>query len=273
MQRHVFFLSDRTGITAESLGHSLLTQFDGIEFINTTKPYLDSVEKVDELVECINQAAAEDGQAPILFSTMINPELRARVALSDGILVDFFAAFTPILEAELGVLAARVAGRSHGMGDYNNYSARIEALNYSLNNDDGATVAEYDSADLILVGVSRVGKTPTSLFLALHYGIHAANYPLAEDDLEGNSLPACLVPHRSKLVGLTIDPNRLHQIRSERRPRSRYANLEQCLTEVQAAEAMYRKERMKHLNITTMSIEEIATTVMQEAGIKRRLYT
>lgn len=272
LQRTVFFVSDRTGITAETLGRSMMTQFDGVNFHFTRLPFLDNQEKMAEAITRINAVMEEEGIRPIIFSTLVNTELLEQMRRDcKGLLLDFFDAFNAPLEAELGIKASHVMGRSHGMGNFANYTARIEALNFALNNDDGVTTRNYHAADIILIGVSRSGKTPTSLFLALQFGIHAANYPITEEDLQTRSLPEALQPFRDKLFGLTIDPDRLHQIRNERRPNSRYSNSGQCQKEVEAVESLYRKEGIRFLNTTHMSIEEIATTILQAAGLKRRL--
>jgi regulator of PEP synthase PpsR (kinase-PPPase family) len=270
-KRSVFFVSDGTGITAETLGRSLLTQFEGIAFQKTRLPFVDNVEKASMAVERINLAEQADGCRPLVFSTLINREVRDIVARSNGLVFEFFDTFTGPLEKELGISPSRVAGRSHGMGSYDAYTARIGALNFALNNDDGATTRNYAMADVIITGVSRCGKTPTSLYLALQYGIHAANYPITEEDLDSSRLPQALQPYRDKLFGLTIDPERLQQIRSERRPDSRYATLAQCKLEVEAVEAIYAKEHVRFLNTTTMSVEEIAASIILQAGLKRRL--
>ncbi len=272
MERSVFFLSDRTGITAETLGRSLLTQFDGILFKQTSWPFLDTLEKAHEAVERINRAAEEDGSRPILFSTLVNPEILAVIRESNGLLLDFFDAFGAPLEEELGVRSSHVMGRSHGISDYTTYTSRIDALNFALANDDGTTVNNYPAADIILVGVSRSGKTPTCLYLALQYGILAANYPLTEEDFEVTRLPEIIRPFKEKLFGLTIDAERLQQIRTERRPNSRYADMTQCRFELDAVQAIYRREGVRCINTSSMSIEEIATTIMQQAGLKRRLF-
>lgn len=271
MQRSVFFLSDHTGITAETLGRSLLTQFEGVEFKQTSWPFLDTVEKAQQAVSRINRAAREDGDRPLVFSTLVNPDVRKVVLTCQAAVFDFFDAFNDRLEAELGMAAQHVTGRSHGQGDFAHYSARIDALNFSLANDDGVMTSNYPAADLILLGVSRSGKTPTSLYLALQFGILAANYPLTEEDLESGLLPKPLVPFRERLFGLTIDPERLQQIRSERYPDSRYATMRQCQFEINAVESLYRREAVPFLNTTTMSIEEIAATIIQRTGMKRRL--
>lgn len=272
MKRTTFFLSDRTGITAETLAHSLLTQFESIDFEHVNCPYIDTPEKAQEVVRRINEAEQHDGARPLLFSTLIDNHIREIVATSRGLLIDFFDAFILPLEAELGMRSTHAVGRSHGVGSFTTYKARIDAVNFALANDDGMTTRNYPDADIILVGVSRSGKTPTCLYLALQYGILAANYPLADADFESTRLPAPLVPHRQKLYGLTIHPDRLQQIRNERRPDSRYATARQCEFEVRAAERLFKAENLHVADTSTMSIEEIATTIMDQAGLERRLY-
>jgi len=272
MSRTVFYLSDRTGITAETLAHSLMTQFEGIEFRKESCPYLDNVEKAAEVVERINAAARRDGQRPLLFSTLIDPAVREVIATSDGLLLDFFDAFIKPLEAELGVLSSHAAGRSHGLGNYGAYKARIDAVNFALSSDDGLNSHHYPQADIILMGVSRTGKTPTCLYFALQYGILAANYPLTDDDFGKPGLPTPLRPFRAKLYGLTIRPERLREIRQERRPDSRYASLAQCESEVRAAAALMRAENIEMIDTSTMSVEEIVTTILHRTKLQRRLY-
>jgi regulator of PEP synthase PpsR (kinase-PPPase family) len=270
-KRSVFFISDGTGITAETLGRSLLTQFEGIAFHKTRLPFVDTPEKAQMAVERINVAAKSDGCKPLVFSTLTNLEVRNVVTRCQGLMIEFFETFTGALEQELGVKSSHVAGRSHGIGNQDAYTARIGALHYALANDDGATTRNYALADIIIIGVSRCGKTPTSLYLALQYGIHAANYPITEEDFESGHLPAALQPYREKLFGLTINPERLQQIRSERRPDSRYATLAQCKLEVSTVENLFRKEHIRFLNTTTVSIEEIAASILLQAGLKRRI--
>lgn len=270
-QRSVFFLSDHTGITSETLGRSLLSQFEGIDFKMSNWPFLDNLEKANDAVLRINKAAFEDGTRPLVFSTLVNPEVRKVIGTCQAVVFDFFDAFNDRLESELGVQSSHVTGRSHGMGNFRAYTARIDALNFALANDDGMTSSNYSASDVILLGVSRSGKTPTSLYLALQFGILAANYPLTEEDLENGTLPRQLYNYRDRLFGLTIDADRLQQIRSERYPDSRYATMKQCQFELQTVEQLYRREGIRFLNTTTMSIEEIATTIVQQTGLKRRL--
>jgi hypothetical protein len=268
--RTVFFVSDQTGVTAETLGHSLMTQFEGLEFRAVTLPFVLSVDKAHEAVRRINRAAAEEGTRPIIFSTLVQDELRAIVVQANGLFLDMFSVFVGPLERELNMRSTHRAGRAHGIADLAAYTARINATNFSLANDDG-TGGDYAHADVILVGVSRVGKTPTCVYMALQYGVFAANYPLTDDDLENGRLPPRLESFRSKLFALTIAPERLQQIRTERRPDSRYASRQQVTYELRTAEAMFVRYAIPSLDTTECSIEEIASRILNTTGIERRL--
>jgi regulator of PEP synthase PpsR (kinase-PPPase family) len=268
--RDVFFVSDRTGITAETLGHSLLSQFEDVEFRRVTRPFIDSEDKARELAEEIDRVAQKNGVRPLVFSTLVTDVVRDALVRSHGIFFDFFGEFIAPLEVELHAHSTHKVGRSHGLTDHKQYNMRIDAVNFAMSGDDGSNPQTYSQADIILIGVSRSGKTPTCVYLALHYGVYAANYPLTEDDLDKERLPASLNPYRDRLYGLTIDPRRLQAIRSQRRPNSAYASARQCQREVRQVEALYRKEGIPHLTTTTMSIEEIAATILHERHLQRR---
>jgi len=270
-RRTVFFVSDQTGVTAETMGHSLLTQFDGLEFRQVTLPFISTADKAEEAVGKINATAVDDGMRPIVFSTLVRAEVRAIVKRSDGLFLDFFDAFLGPLESELQVKSSEREGRAHGIADQLVYSTRIEATNFALASDDGSVTADYQRADVVLVGVSRSGKTPTCIYMAMQYGVFAANYPFTEEDFEGKQLPAMLRPHTAKLFGLTIAPQRLQQIRNERRPGSRYSSLAQCEYEVRCAETLFQRYGVPFLDTTECSIEEIASRVIDRKGIERRL--
>ncbi|MDM8544973.1 pyruvate, water dikinase regulatory protein [Candidatus Venteria ishoeyi] len=272
MKRAAFFVSDRTAITAEMMGHSLLTQFESIEFEQINLPFIDSVEKAEQAVVQINAAAEHYACKPLLFITLIDRAVIKVIEQSEGMIFDLLNTFIHPLEQELGIHSAHAVGRSHGMRIYSTYKLRIDALNFSLANDDGNTLKHFPKADIILLGVSRSGKTPSCLFLALQYGILAANYPLVDDDLESSRLPEVLKPYRDKLFGLTIAPERLQQIRKERRPDSSYAEYQQCQYEVNAVEKIYRAQHIPFLDTSAVSIEEIATTILQTSGLERRLH-
>lgn len=266
-RRSIFFISDRTGITAENLGRSLLSQFEGINFEKITLPFLDSLEKARDAVVRINETAMNDGQRPIVFSTLILPAVRNIIGHSDALILDLFEMFIAPLEKELGQHSSHAVGRSHAAGV--NYSARMDAVNYAMSHDDGGISKELHRADVILVGVSRCGKTPTSLYLALQFGVYAANYPLLPEDFSSNALPPALKTLHGKIFGLTIKPERLQQIRSERKPNSRYASLENCRFEVEQAESLLHQSGISCLDVTSMSVEEIAATVLHQTGLKR----
>ena len=271
--RSVFFISDGTGITAETLGHSLLTQFEGLPTHQSRMPFIDSVDKARQCVISINAAQAKEGVKPIVFNTLVNIETSSVIHAANALVLDLFQTFIEPLERELGLKSAHTVGRSHSATkNQREYTNRIEAINFSLAHDDGQTDRNLAEADVILVGVSRSGKTPTSLYLALTFGLRCANYPLIPDDFERMALPNSLAPFKQKAFGLTIQPERLAEIRNERRPNSKYASLENCRYEVSEAETLMRREGIRWLSSTTKSIEEIATTVMQEIKLERRVF-
>jgi regulator of PEP synthase PpsR (kinase-PPPase family) len=237
--RTVFFVSDGTGITAETFGHSVLTQFD-LRFRQIRLPFIDTCDKAYDAVRKINDVAAEDGTKPIVFSTLVKAELSEVIQRANAMHMDLIQTFVAPLEQELGVKSTHTIGRSHNVVDSEEYKNRIEAINFSLAHDDGQSNKNLSSADVILVGVSRSGKTPTSLYLAMQYGVKAANYPLIPDDFERGKLPSALYAFKSKIFGLSIEPQRLSEIRNERRAGSKYASLENCRYEVNEAEAMMR---------------------------------
>ncbi|KAF1709764.1 phosphoenolpyruvate synthase regulatory protein [Pseudoxanthomonas kalamensis DSM 18571] len=269
--RPVFYVSDGTGITVETIGHSMLTQFTGFSFVTGRIAFVDSPAAAEEAVRRIREAGEQHQARPIVFHSIVDPVIAATVADSGALTLDVFAPFIGPMENELGAPRHSRVGQAHGMVNFDTYHRRINAMNFALSHDDGIAV-NYDEADLILVAVSRAGKTPTCVYLALHYGIRAANYPLTDEDLETDRLPPRLRPYRRKLFGLTIDPERLHQIRQERRPNSRYAQLDTCRREVAVAEAMFKAERIPTLSTTHTSIEEIASKVMTTLGLQREMY-
>ena len=265
--RPVFFVSDGTGITAETLGHSLLAQFPDTRFRNRRLPFIDTPDKARDCALKIRDAAVESGQRPIVFNTLVDPESVAALREADALFLDLFEKFIEPLENELGQRSTHAAGRFHGIADSQDYKRRIEAINFTLAHDDGVSHADLAEADVILVGVSRSGKTPTSLYLAMQFGVKAANYPLIPEDFERNRLPVELTRYRGKLFGLTIGPDRLSQIRQERRPNSRYASMENCLHEIESAQRMMKREGIKWLDSTAKSIEEISTIILQEVRL------
>lgn len=271
MKRYVFIISDGTGLTAESLANSLLSQFEHNKFNKQITPYIDTVEKAVALVERINRSYEETGIKPLVFMTLVNKRIASQIKQAHAKIFDLFNVYLAPLEKELNTKSSYRVGRTHGVSDVKSYNHRIEAVNYTLDHDDGIKTSDYDQADLILIGVSRCGKTPSCLYMALQFGTLAANYPFTDDELTQFCLPEILKPYKKKLFGLTIDVERLQCIRNERRPNSRYASREQCRIEIAEVENMYKREHIPFINSTHFSIEEIATKIMSTAGIKRKI--
>ena len=263
--RTVFFVSDGTGITAETFGNSILAQFEARPR-KVRRPFIDTIDKARAVIEEINHTAKAEGKKPIVFITMASEDVRQ--VLTDnacaGVVMDMFRTFVEPLENEFGMKSNHRVGRFSDAAKSVEYNERIEAINFSLAHDDGQSAKNLASADVILVGVSRCGKTPTTLYLAMQHGIKAANYPLIPEDFERGQIPSSLAPYKAKCFGLTIDPERLTQIRNERRPNSKYASLDNCRYEVREAEAMMKREGIGSLSSTHKSIEEIAATIMRD---------
>lgn len=269
--RTVFFVSDGTGITAETFGHSVLTQFE-LRFRQIRLPFIDTLDKAYEAVREINQAYERDGKRPIVFSTLVKAELASVIRQTKAMHMDLIQTFVEPLEQELGVKSTHTIGRSHNIADSEDYKNRIEAINFSLAHDDGQSNQNLTAADVILVGVSRCGKTPTSLYLAMQYGVKAANYPLIPEDFERGKLPKDLIPYKKKIFGLSIAPDRLAEVRNERRPGSKYASPENCRYEINEAEKMMRREGIRWMSSTAKSIEEIAAMILQEIKSDKRSF-
>jgi regulator of PEP synthase PpsR (kinase-PPPase family) len=270
-KRTVFYLSDGTGITAETLGRSLISQFENFTFTHVTIPYINNLEEAQKVVSQINATRAQNGNRPIIVATLVNEAIRKLIATTDALFLDVFNTFVGPLEQELNALSTHRIGRTHAMDDFTKYQTRIEAIDFTIATDDGSSINRYKDADLILVGVSRCGKTPTSLYLALQHGLCVANYPITEEDLNQDDLPAVLLNEKKKLFGLMIDSQRLQSIRSERRPNSQYASLATCQKELRFAENMFLHHQIKHINTTSLSIEEIATKIITQLGLKGKL--
>ncbi len=272
-KRTVFIVSDGTGITAETFGHSVLSQFTHkFSFDQEREPFVNSAERAKDVAQKINDAAARDDLPPIVFSTIVDEEINSFLRTSKCIYMDIFAACVQNLEESLHTKSDPAIGRNHISATSDAYRQRIEAINFTLAHDDGQFIHDLEHADVIFVGVSRCGKTPTSLYLAMQYSIKAANFPLIPEDFDRGTLPNTLLPHRHKLFGLSINPERLHEVRQERRPGSAYAELDQCKYEVAEAERMMRRENIAWLSTTTKSIEEISTTALKILNLDRKSY-
>lgn len=267
--RNVYFLSNRTAITAETLGESLLAQFPDVKFSVVTMPYIDSIQKAEDIVKRINQESSQAVLKPLIISTLADESISQIIHRSDALVLDLFQRILPDMERLLNQHSTQQAGLSHRISNQRSYESRIDAIDFSMIHDDGGTTRFYDKADIIIVGVSRSGKTPTCLYLALQFGLKAANYPITEEDMLSESLPKPIKAYKNKLFGLTTNAKRLSHIRQERHPQSRYASVEQCHKEIQAAEKMFHQFSVPSLDTTTISIEEIATTIVELAGLKR----
>ena len=238
-----------------------------------TIPFVDTQEKIDEAIRQVNATAAAQGRRPIVVSSVVNEAMSETIRRdANALTLDLFQIFIQPLEAELGAKSSHAAGRSHGIANSHEYFARIEAINFAQTHDDGAATRELGKAQVILVGVSRCGKTPTTLYLALQFGVLAANFPLTPDDFADRALPRSVLPFKEKLFGLTIAPERLHEIRQERRRGSTYAALDNCRYEVREAEQLMNRERIPMIDTTSKSIEEIATTILHRAKLARHIY-
>ena len=267
--RPVFFVSDRTGITAENLGHALLTQFSAMTFEHHSLPFIDSEEKARAAADTINKTAQSSHSKPLVFSTLIDDDYRTIVAATHSHVIDFFDAFVKPLEIELHTPSSHAEGLSHGISNEVVYMSRMDAINFALKNDDGITTKEYKDADVILIGVSRSGKTPTCLYLAMQFGLRAANYPLTETDMSDGNLPTILQPYRDKLFGLMINAGRLRTIREIRRQNSKYASMAQCQKETRLINALFQIENIQSIDSSHISVEEIATSIIQLMNISR----
>ena len=258
-----FFVSDSTGITAETLGSTLLTQFPAQRFERHTVPFLTTADHAQQVAARID-AVAGTGRATVVFSTVVDPHLRGILEASAGFFVDLFGSHIHQLEAALHTTANLQPGRAHGLGDALRYQSRMSAVEYAMEHDDGQSVRALERAQLILIAPSRCGKTPTSMYLALQHGIRTANFPLVDEDFAHRSLPGPIAPFQDKCFGLTSQPLRLSQVRQERRPGTVYASLPQCAWELRNAEAMYALNAIPHLNSAFMSVEEISATILQQ---------
>lgn len=272
MKRTAFFISDSTGITAETLGAALLSQFPQIDFSRITIPYINSEDKAREVVTQINKATRKDQAKALVFSSLAKPEIRSLIADCNCMFIDFFDILVGPLETELQSKYVQEVGKFHKIPDSKTYEARIAAIDFALSTDDGVGIKNYKSAEIILIGVSRSGKTPTCIYLALKYGIRAANYPITEEDITVLALPEVLRPYRKKIFGLTIGAERLHEIREQRKPNSTYASLPQCQKEFRYIEQMFKNEHIPYLESTDFSIEEIATQIITKTPIKRHVF-
>ena len=268
--RTVFFVSDRTGKTAESIGESLLSQFDGIAFEHKSFSFVNSRADAERIASEIQRNASGTGRQPLVFSTLVDEELQKIIAATDACVISLFNAFIDPLEKSLGVKSSHTTGRPHEEYSDKAYKKHIDAIEFALKHDDGKQTRHYDKADVILIGVSRSAKTPTCLYLAMNFFIKAANYPLTDDELKQHALPDFLLRYRDKLAGLTIRPDQLSVIREQRRPGSAYADIQTCREEIRRAERIMNDHNLYVLDSSAISIEELAVGIVKEKGLLKR---
>ncbi|MFK8068549.1 MAG: pyruvate, water dikinase regulatory protein [Gammaproteobacteria bacterium] len=263
-KRTVFFVSDRTGKTSESIAQSLLSQFDGFEYEYKYFSFVNTLTKAKFVADCIKLNKSIHDQGPLVFSTLVSEESQKLIAETEACVISLFDTFIKPLEKALKVNSSNSMGKTHEEYDNDDYKKHIDAIEFTIKNDDGVNTKHFSEADVILVGVSRCAKTPTSLFLAMNFSIKTANYPLTSDDLWADQLPDSLLPHTDKIVGLTIKPDQLSAIREQRRPKSDYASLKTCKEEVKRAENIMNNSNLFIIDSTATSIEEIAVNIIKE---------
>lgn len=269
--RDVFYISDGTAITAETLAHAVLGQFS-LDIKQTTLPFVESIERAKQVKNLINQSNEKYGVQPLVFYSVVVPEIKQIIEQADALFYDVLKVLVEPLERDLAMKATPQLQRSHSINkDSASYHDRIAAIEYTLAHDDGVSLNHLEQADIILLGVSRCGKTPTSLYLAMQFGLRAVNYPFIADDMSALKLPKGIEPYRFKTFGLTIDIERLVAIRNERFADSEYASLEQCQDELHKVEAMFRREAIPYLNTSSLSVEEISTRLLSMSGLKRNM--
>ena len=267
----IFFVSDGTGITVETVGQSLLAQFNYLQFEKVTLPFIDTEQKALDIVERINLVSIKQPIAPIVLGSLINEDIRRILANSKSLFIDVLEPFIPLFEQHLKIAANKKVGIGHSLYNDPNYQRRINAVQFAMDSDDGNNASQYHLADAILLGISRTGKTPASLYLALQYGIMVVNYPLTEEDMDTNYLPLSLMPFRHKLFGLTVNPNWLANLRQQRQPNSKYASINQCEFESMFSVQLFKKYQIPYVDTTSMSIEELSSHVMSQMGIGRNI--
>lgn len=258
----VFFVAGGTGISAETLGNMMLQQFPSVRFVREKLPFIKTVQQANDALAQLD-AAKTSLVTPLVFSTVAVEEIREILSRTQCAFIDLFGSHLDIVERVLHVNAAHNASSPHGVSDQGLYDARMKAVEFAIEHDDGQSLRQLDKADLILTAPSRCGKTPTTMYLALQYGLRVANYPLVEEDFQTGGLPRPIAPYADKCYGILSTAIRLSQVRSERRPGSAYATLAQCTYELRRAEALFRAHRIPYINSAAMSVEEMAATILQ----------
>jgi [pyruvate, water dikinase]-phosphate phosphotransferase / [pyruvate, water dikinase] kinase len=266
----VFFLSDSTGISAETMGNALLIQFPDVRFERTLIPFISSIEEARDVVARLDAVLDSGGRTPLVFATAASDEVRLELVKTRCPVIDFFGLHMERVESILETQGVHAAARLHGVGDIKRYNSRMQAVEYTIEHDDGQSLRSLDKADVVLLAPSRCGKTPTAMYLALQHGLFVANYPIVEEDLESSQLPRPVRHLRDRCFGLMTTPARLSAVRQERRPNSRYASLEQCTFELRQTEAIFKLHDLPVVDSATKSVEEISTMILQTLKTKTK---
>ncbi|KAB2113205.1 posphoenolpyruvate synthetase regulatory kinase/phosphorylase PpsR [Vibrio alginolyticus] len=270
--RDVFYVSDGTAITCETLGHVVLGQFPFIPN-EKTFPFVESQDKATDVVKEIETSYQRNGVKPLVFFSIVVPKVREMLLEAPAYSYDVLESIVQKVQDDIQMAPKPKLQRSRSVGkDSDTYFDRIAAIEYTLAHDDGITLKGLEQADIILLGVSRSGKTPTSLYMAMQFGLRVVNYPFIAEDVKMMRLLPEFEIHRHKLFGLTIDPERLTEIRENRLSGSDYASTEQCKLELDTVEALFRREAIPYINTSSLSVEEITTRILEKAGMKRRLF-
>ena len=265
--KDVYYVSGSTAILAEDMGKALLAQFHGIRFREEKIPFIHTPDDAKKALAHILRQS--DGTQPLLFCTIMDQATRDVFNCPQVQFFDIFLNTLEALEKALESKALREPGYSRHF-TISKMDKRVDAIHFSLEHDDGTRTAEYDEAEIILIGVSRSGKTPVSIYLATHMELKAANFPLTSDHLEHYELPKDIVRNRKRVVGLTSSPQYLHNIREKRYAGSSYASLANCTRELQQAKQLFMRHNIKILNVEGRSIEEIAVQAIQAIGLAKK---
>ena len=256
---HLHLVSDSTGDTVHSVARACLVQFDEAQAIEHVWSMVRTRSQIDHVL-----AGIEANRGLVLF-TMVNNALRQ--VLLDGCRRWQVPAI-PVLDPVIGALAAYLGRESRGLPGKQHlldseYFARIDAMTFAINHDDGQSSWGINDADVCLVGVSRSSKTPTCLYLA-NRGIKAANVPF----VPGVQLPSeLLLAEKPLVVGLTNDPERLIHLRRNRlsmldhNEATDYTDLEAVRIEVREARRVFAEHHWPVIDVTRRSIEETASSI------------
>ena len=258
---HLHLLSDSTGETLEMIAKAALAQFDDADVIRHFWPMVRSQQHLDRILA---EIAANPG---LVLFTLVNAETRSRLEDRCRALglpaVPALDAVTAVLEDMLGQQAKARPGRQHMLDDA--YFARVDAIQYTIAHDDGVAWEDWERADIVLAGVSRSSKTPTSIYLA-NRGYKVANIPIV---VESPPPLALFRLKRPLVVGLTTAPERLVQVRRNRllslnqSPATDYVDQDRVAKEVQYARRMFGDNGWPVIDVTRRSIEETAAAVIK----------